>query len=128
MVDLLLDLIPVNFGISVISCLNRELSHSLENSMSLVQCSFSRLKQRNAVLSIPHCLLQTANLPSHFLRDRQTGRIIASTVDSQAAGESLHGLATVGLIDTQLPVSVECHDVVVNPHNNTLLLEIFVHP
>jgi hypothetical protein len=69
-------------------------------------------------------LLQAADLAPHLFRNGQTCCIIASTVDPEAGTQFLHALTGIALVNSQLPVSVQRHDVVVDSHLHTSLLNL----
>ncbi len=57
--------------------------------MGFVQCAFSCLNERNAILGVAGALVQTAYLSAHFFGDGETGGVVTGTVDAQARGEFL---------------------------------------
>src|SRR5690606_10636510 len=104
--DFLLQLGPVGVGVRVVGRLNSQLAHALQDSVSLVQRTFSRLDERDAVLRVAGRLAQTADLTAHLLRDSKTRRVVAGTVNAETRRELLDGLRDAALVDDQLTMGV----------------------
>jgi hypothetical protein len=54
--------------------------------VDLVEGTFRRLDERDAVLRVALRLSEAADLTAHLLRDGQPGGVVGGTVDAVAAG------------------------------------------
>ena len=101
--------------------LNRQVTHTVQHRVNLVQATFSGLHHRNTVLSVASRLTQTRRLRTQLLANHQTRRIISRTVDPQTTRQLLNGLTHRHRTRTQIALRVVRHDVVVNTHNPRVL-------
>ena len=92
LVDLVLDVAAVLLRQGVVCSLDRQLAHTLEDAVRLVQRALRRLDHADAVLAVRHRAVQTAHLGAHLLADREPCGVVRRAVDAQARGELLDGL------------------------------------
>ena len=81
LIDLGLDLGSVGLRIGVVSGLNRQFPHALQNLSYFTETTVGRLKQAGRVLGIGIGLGKATNLCTQLARDSATGGIICRTVD-----------------------------------------------
>ena len=83
-----------------ITSLNYQFTSSLQDSMLLIHSTLSGLNQRNTILCVVRCTVQTANLSSHFLRNSKTCCIVCCTVDSVSTGKFLSRFSQIVSYDS----------------------------
>ena len=65
--------------------LHLQVTHALQHRVHLVEGTFRRLDERDAVLRVALRLSEAADLRAHLLRDGEAGRVVGGTVDAVAA-------------------------------------------
>ena len=90
--------------------------------MDLGQCAFSGLDDGDAVLGVALGNSEARDLRAQALGDGQAGSVVGSTVDAEAAGELLQGLAQVVLRVGQGAESVVRRGVGIDLHTHDLFL------
>lgn len=81
----------VRGAVGAVGCLNGEVTHGLQVGSNLGQCTLSGLRQRDTIIRIARCLIETADLRGHPLCNCITRCIIGGAVDAQAGRQALHG-------------------------------------
>ena len=82
--------------------LHLQVTDALQHRVHLVEGTFRRLDQRDAVLRVALRLGEAADLGAHLLGDGEAGGVVGGTVDAVAADDSFSiDLASLG----RVPVS-----------------------
>src|SRR6201999_2593999 len=102
--------------------LHLQITHALQHGVHLTEGPFSRLDERDAVLSVALRLRQTTDLTTHLLRDAEASGVVGRAVDAIAAGELLHRLRSGRRRSREGTVSVERLDVVPDTKAHVLTL------
>ena len=69
LVDFQLDVASVLAGEGVVGRLYGQLAHALQDGVRLVERAFSGLNHGDAILTVPHGLVEAPHLGAHFLAD-----------------------------------------------------------
>ena len=122
-----LDLHTVFCRIDTVCSLNCQLAHALHDISGFCQISLCCLDKRHTILNILSCLIQTANLASHFFRHCKTGSIIARSVNAHTARKFFYVFSNSCFDDTCVTLRIHSAHIVVN--NHITLLEVLIrHP
>ncbi|MCY1438649.1 hypothetical protein D9M71_548580 [compost metagenome] len=71
--------------------LHSQLTYALQVIVDLVQCAFSGLGDRDAVVGVALSLGQALDLSGHAVGNGLAGGVVLGAVDAQAGGQTLHG-------------------------------------
>ena len=67
-----------------VGCLNGQVTHAGQHGVHFVERTFSRLHDRDAVLSVAGGLTQATDLGTQALADDKAGSVVGCTVDAEA--------------------------------------------
>ena len=84
--------------------------------MGLVERPLRRLDHRNAVLRVPHRLIESTDLGAHLLADRKSSCIISCAVDPKTGGQLVNGLLQQIVGSTQRIVGKKRRYIMVHSH------------
>src|SRR3954468_15298073 len=106
--------------------LHRQVTDAVKHRVDLGQRALGRLHQRHCVLRVALSLVETADLATEALADREAGGVIGCTVDPVAARKPLHRGRELVLGTGEVPVRVESFDVVLNTkgHRSSSLMNV----
>src|SRR3954468_1965412 len=114
LVDLGLDRRAIVARKRAVLVLNGQVTDAVKHRVDLGQRTLGRLHQRHRILRVALSLVETADLATKALADRETGGVIGGTVDAIPRGESLHRGSEALLGTGEIPVRVERLDVVLD--------------
>ena len=86
----------------------------MKHRVDLGQRTLGRLDQRHRVLHVALSLVETADLATKTLADREAGGVIGGTVDPVPRGQTLHRGCEAVFGPGEIPVRVERLDVVLD--------------
>ena len=117
LVNFLLEVFTVNFVVvGAVGGLGRQVNHTVQHVLDFLHRALSGVDQRNAVLNILLGRVQTGDLGTHFLRNREASRVVASAVDLVAGAQTLKVLRQGRSVVVVVPVGVHRHNIVLNTH------------
>src|SRR4029453_7760949 len=98
--------------------LDGQLANALKHAVDFVQGTFRGLHHGDGVLSVPAGLVEAADPRPKLLAEGETGRVVGSAVDAQAARQLLDGLAELQPRHVEVALSVQRLDVGVDPNTH----------
>jgi len=88
-------------GVGAVGRLHRKFAHAMQHVLNFVDRAFGGLRHRDSVTRVADGHVETLDLVTHALRDRDSGGIIDGAIDALARGEALHRLFHVAAVERQ---------------------------
>ena len=98
--------------------------HTVEHVVDLGQSTLSGPHQGDTVLGVLLSALQTGDLGTHLLRNSQTSGVVTGAVDLVTGRQLLQVLGESGVIGVVVAVGVHSHNVVLDTHLDSLLINL----
>ena len=98
------------------SCLHCENADTLNELSGFLQITFGRLDEAHTVFGVLLSAAQAVDLCTHFFRNRETGCIVTTAVDTHTARQLFHIFIQRPVLELQHAVRVDRRHIVIDNH------------